>query len=206
MATPGDNSISISRSVSSTLLEQLRLRRPDAWERFVRLYSPVIFRWCFKGGLSAEDAADVLQDTLASVMLHLSDFERSGPRSSFTAWLATITRNKIRDYYRRKQGKAEARGGTTAHMHLAEIPTPGEFSEESICPDGRTSAILSQRALESIRAEFEPRTWNAFWRTTVEDHAPAHVAEDLGMSVAAVYMAKSRILARLRHVLSELPQ
>jgi len=60
--------------------------------------------------------------------------------------------------------------------------------------------------LETIRAEFESRTWQAFWRTTVDGRAPAHVAEDLEMSVAAVYMAKSRVLCRLRQVMGELPQ
>ncbi|MBN2579871.1 MAG: sigma-70 family RNA polymerase sigma factor, partial [Pirellulales bacterium] len=111
-------------SVSSTLLDQLRLRRPEAWERFVRIYSPIIYRWCRRSDLAAEDAADVFQEVLAAVMLHLPEFRRESPRDSFSGWLAAITRNKVRDLYRRRNGKARARGGTTAQRQLGEIPQP----------------------------------------------------------------------------------
>ena len=196
-------------SVSSTLLDQLRSGRPEAWERLVRLYSPVVYRWCRRSGLAAEDAADVLQEVLSAVMRHLSDFRRDGPLDSFTAWLAAITRNKVHDHYRRRHGKPEARGGSTAQRRLSEVPQPPkplEPSDECIRPDAESAAWLSRGALETIRAEFEARSWQAFWQTAVEGRAPAHVASDLDMSVAAVYMAKSRVLRRLRQVLGELPQ
>jgi len=201
-----ESASSDSSSVSSTLLDQLRSGRPEAWKRFVRLYSPVIYRWCRRSGLAAEDAADVFQEVLLAVMLHLGDFGRDTERDSFTAWLATITRNKVRDHYRRRHGRAEARGGTTAQLQLAEVPQPPEPSEEHIRPDAQSAAWLSQSALEIIRAEFEPRTWDAFWRTAVEGQLSAHVAADLKMSVPAVYMAKSRVLRRLRQVMGELPR
>jgi RNA polymerase sigma-70 factor (ECF subfamily) len=198
-----------SSSVSSTLLDQLRAGRPEAWERFVRLYSPVVYRWCRRAGLAAEDAADVLQEVLSAVMLHLPDFRRDGPQDSFTAWLAAITRNKARDHYRRRHGKAQAQGGSTAQRQMAEIPQPPESpepSEECIRPDAESAAWVSRGALDTIRAEFEAQTWDAFWRTAVDGQSPAHVAADLQMSPAAVYMAKSRVLRRLRQVLGELPQ
>jgi RNA polymerase sigma-70 factor (ECF subfamily) len=194
-----------SGSVSSTLLDQLRSRRPEAWERFVRLYSPLVYQWSRRSGLAAEDAADVLQDVLAAVMLALPDFRRDRPDDSFTAWLATITRNKVRDWHRRRHGMPEARGGSTAQRAMAEIPEPPEPSEATIRPDAESAAWLSRGVLAMIRSEFEGGTWDAFWRTVVEGQAPAHVAEDLKMSVAAVYMAKSRVLRRLRQVMDELP-
>jgi RNA polymerase sigma-70 factor, ECF subfamily len=192
-----------SSSVSSTLLDQLRSRRPEAWERFVRLYSPVIYRWCRRSGLAAEDAADVFQEVLAAVVSHLPEFHRDGPQDSFSGWLATITRNKVRDHFRRRQGRAEARGGSTAQRQMSEIAQP---SEESIRPDAESEAWLSRHVLVTIRAEFETRTWQAFWRTTVDGQPPAYVATDLEMSVAAVYTAKSRVLRRLRQVMGELPR
>ena len=134
-----------SGSVSSTLLEQLRGRRPEAWERFVRLYGGLIHRWCRRAGLTAEDAADVLQEVLAAVMLHLPDFCRDQPGASFGGWLATITRNKVRDHYRRRHGRAEARGGSTAQRLLSEIPQPPELSEESIRADA-DSAVMALAA------------------------------------------------------------
>jgi RNA polymerase sigma-70 factor, ECF subfamily len=233
--TPSSN----SASVSSTLLDQLHAGRPEAWERLVRLYGPVVHRWCRRSGLNADDAADVLQEVLSAVVLHLPDFHRDGPQDSFSGWLAAITRNKVRDHYRRRHGRAEARGGSTAVRRLSEIPQPpqpggqtflsgkgepggqtflsgkgepggqtflsGSSAEESIQPDADSQAFLSRRVLETIRAEFEPRTWDAFWRTTVDGQPPANVAQDLQMSVPAVYMAKSRVLRRLRRAMSELP-
>jgi RNA polymerase sigma-70 factor (ECF subfamily) len=193
-------------SISSTLLGQLRARRPEAWERLVRLYGPLIYRWCRRAGVPAEDAADLLQEVFAAVLLHLPDFRRATPRDSFTGWLATITRNKIRDHYRRRQRRPQARGGTTAQLAWAAIPQEGEFSAESVQADADSSALLAQRALELIQAEFEPRTWQVFLKTAVEGQAPAHVAEDLGMSAPAVYTAKSRVLRRLRQVLAELEE
>jgi RNA polymerase sigma-70 factor, ECF subfamily len=195
-----------SSSVSSTLLDQLRAQRPEAWTRFVRLYSPVIYRWCRRSGLNADDSADVFQEVLSSVMLHLSDFHREGPEDSFTAWLAAITRNKVRDNYRRRHGKAEARGGSTAQQQLAEIPQPSEPSEDRIQSDSDSSAWLSRRALDAIRAEFEPRTWEAFWKVAIQGRPSSQVAEDLKMTVPAVYTAKSRVLRRLRQVMNELPR
>lgn len=194
-----------SSSLSSTLLWQLRAGRPEAWERFVRLYGSLIHRWCRRSGLAAEDAADVLQDVLGAVAVHLPRFRRDGSRDSFSGWLATITRNKVRDHYRRQRGRALARGGSTAQRQLAEVAEPAEPSEESILPDAESEAWLTRRVLETIRAEFESHTWDAFWRTAVEGHSPGDVAADLRMSVPAVYMAKSRVLRRLRRSLGELP-
>jgi RNA polymerase sigma-70 factor, ECF subfamily len=217
-----------SSSLSSTLLDQLRLRRPEAWERFVKIYSPIIYRWCRRSGLAAEDAADVFQEVLASVIRRLPEFRRDRPQDTFTGWLAAITRNKVRDHYRRRHGRARARGGTTAQRQLADIPdqkkgtgpfcrngpegashnrvlSPFSDLEDSIQPDAESAAWLSRQTLNVIRAEFEVRTWEAFWRTTIDGQPPAGVAEDLAMTVPAVYMAKSRVLRRLRQVLGELP-
>ena len=193
-------------SISSTFLEQLRARRPEAWQRLVGLYGPVTYRWCRRSNLTAEDAADVVQEVLAAVMIHLPDFRRDRREDSFGGWLATITRNKVREHYRRRQGKAEARGGSTAQRQMAEIPQSPEPSEESIQPDAQSAACLSRRVLELIRAEFAARTWDAFWRVSVGGESPSHVAADLGISVAAVYKAKSRVLGRFREVLAELPE
>jgi RNA polymerase sigma-70 factor (ECF subfamily) len=191
-------------SISSTLLERVRAQRPEAWERLVDLYGPVVYRWCRQSALRPEDAADVVQEVFTAVAVHVGEFRRERPGDSFGGWLRSITRNKIRDYYRRRLGKPEARGGTDARQQLAEIGQPPEPSDPSAACDEGLDAWLSRRGLELVRAEFENRTWEAFWRTAVEGHAPAHVAEDLGMSVQAVYQAKSRVLRRLRQELDEL--
>ncbi len=172
----------------------------------MRLYGPVIYRWCRRSNLHAEDAADVVQEVLSAVMVHLPDFRRDRPQDSFSGWLAVITRNKVREYYRRQHGRAESRGGSTAQRQMAEMPQPPEPSEESIRPDAQSATCLSRRVLELIRAEFEVRTWEAFWRASVDGQSPSDVAAELKMSTAAVYKAKSRVLSRLRQVLSALPE
>jgi RNA polymerase sigma-70 factor (ECF subfamily) len=186
-------------SVSSTLLERVKARRPEAWQRLVDLFGPVVYRWCRQSGVGREDAADVVQEVFSSVAAHVGDFHRESPGDSFTAWLATITRNKIRDWFRRRQGRPEARGGTDAQQQFMQIP---ELSEQS----GGTwaSGSLTRRALDLVRTEFENRTWEAFWRTAVQRQCPADVADDLGVTVNAVYKAKSRVLRRLRRELGDL--
>jgi RNA polymerase sigma-70 factor (ECF subfamily) len=191
-------------SISSTLLDRVRAQRPEAWERLVDLYGPVVYRWCRQSALGPEDAADVVQEVFTAVAAHVGQFRRERPGDSFGGWLRTITRNKIRDLYRRRQGKAQARGGTDARQQLAEIGGPPEPSDPSAACDNGLDAWLSRRGLELVRAEFENRTWEAFWRTAVEGRAPADIAEDLGMTVQAVYKAKSRVLRRLRQELGGL--
>ena len=205
MPPSSPESASRPSSISSTLLEQLRSRHPEAWQRLVLLYGPVIYRWCRRSGLASEDSADVVQEVLAAVLVHLPGFRRDQPQDSFSGWLAVITRNKVREIYRRRQGRAEARGGSTALRQIAEVEQP-ESSDDEIQADAEAAACLSRRVLELIRAEFEDRTWQAFWRVSVGRETATHVASDMSMSTAAVYKAKSRVLARLRQVLAELPE
>jgi RNA polymerase sigma-70 factor (ECF subfamily) len=188
-------------SVSSTLLEGLKAWRPAAWERVVDLYGPVVYRWCRWSGVTAGDVPDVVQEVFAAVATHIVDFHRRRPGDSFTGWLRTITRSKVCDHFRTRQGHPQAQGGTDAQEAMLRIQEfPASFGEK---PPGADDAILPH-ALELVRAEFESRTWEAFWRTVIEGQLPAQVAEDLGMSVQAVYKAKSRVLRRLRGELGEL--
>ncbi len=188
----------------------MRAKRPEAWERLVDLYGPSVYRWCRRGGLGPADSADVVQEVFAAVARSVDDFrrDRAGDRSgdSFTAWLATIARNKIRDHYRRQKDRPRAAGGTAAQQQFLEVPDVEIPDVEKNDPIDnseleQTERLLSRRGLQLVRAEFENRTWEAFWRTTVDAHTPADVAADLGMTVAAVYKAKSRVLRRLRQEL-----
>lgn len=193
-------------SISSTLLKQVRQRRPEAWQRLVELTGPLVYRWCRASGVPREDAADVVQEVFRAIAVHVDDFRRDRPGDSFTAWLAAITRSKIGDHFRRRRGEPRARGGTTAQRQMAAIPEADLPSDEPVGDDADVQTWLSQRALELVRAEFENRTWEAFWRSTVDGRPPADVAEELGMSLHAVYKARSRVLRRLRQELDGLAQ
>jgi RNA polymerase sigma-70 factor, ECF subfamily len=214
-------------SISSTLLESVKAQRPDAWRRLVELYGQVVYRWCRKSGLKAEDAADVVQEVFAAVAVHVAEFQRQTPRDSFTAWLSTITRNKICDHFRRGAGQPQAPGGTQAQQRMQQIQQPehctgaegdssvfvGRKLGQSPSEDWPATAdlieaerILSRRAVELVRAEFEQRTWEAWWKVAVDGRPPADVAAEMGMSLAAVYKAKSRVLLRLRQELAGLQE
>lgn len=189
-------------SISSTLLDQIRARRPEAWQRLVDLYGPVVYRWCRQLGVACADAADVVQDVFAAVAAGAERFHRDGPGHSFGAWLRTITRSKVCDHFRRRRGQLDAEGGTQAQQRMLDLP---EAADESLSlsvelkPDPR----FVHRALESVRAEFEPHTWEAFWRIVVEGQSAADVAGAMNLSLPTVYQAKSRVLRRLRREMSD---
>ena len=190
-------------STSTSLLQRVKAREPEAWQRLVDLYAPLVYDWCRQSGLQAEDTADVGQEVFGAVAAKVGEFHHDRPGDSFRGWLWTITKNKIRDHFRHRRGQAQARGGTTLQQLLAQIPeeAPGS-SHEASSVEGQSRPEL--RALELVRAEFEDQTWRVFWRTTVDRQPAAEVAEEFGMSVQAVYKAKSRVMQRIRRDLGEL--
>ncbi len=196
---PGNGSA--SASVASSLLVRLRDRNDAAWQRLTGLFGPVVYSWCRRQGLQPEDAADVQQEVFCAVARTIAQFRRDRPGDSFRGWLWTITRNKLRDHWRRRQAQPEAAGGTTAQQRLLQL---AEAESANSAPDAGAEGSLFRRVLELIRAEFEERTWQAFWSVAVEEQTPAEVAAALGMSTGAVYVAKSRVLRRLRDELGEL--
>ena len=190
-------------SISSTLLEQVRAKRPEAWQRLVALYSPVVYHWCRNGGLSRRRCfPDVVQDVFADLVREIGGFRRERSGDSFAAWLRTVTRNKIVNYFRHCSGQPIAEGGTDAYERLQQMPDASELSE-SVSP-GEVSRLVTPLELKRLRAEFEERTWDAFWRSVILHQPPARIALELGVSIDVVYQAKSRILRRLRHQLDGL--
>jgi RNA polymerase sigma-70 factor (ECF subfamily) len=182
---------------------RLRAQEPEAWRRLVQLYGPLVYGWCRQAGLRAEDVADVSQEVFQAVAQHIGRFRRDRPGDTFRGWLRTITRNKLCDHWRRCRDHPEAAGGSSAQQRLLQVPEADEGSSPSSSSREEAAAVF-RAALELIRAGFAERTWQAFWRVTVEGHAPAEVAAELGMSLGGVYVAKSRVLQRLRAELGDL--
>ena len=189
-------------SVGASLLERLRTHQTGAWERLVQLYGQTVYGWCRRAGVSEVDAADVSQEVFAAVARHIADFRRERPGDSFRGWLWTITRNKVRDHWRRQADQARAAGGTAAQEVMNQVAEAAR--PESEAGAGAQPGDLYRRALELIRSEFEERTWRAFLMVTVEARLPADVAAELGTTPGAVYIAKSRVLKRLREEFSDL--
>lgn len=187
-------------STSVSLLERVKLRDNEAWSRFVRLYGPTIYRWARRAALQPSDAADVVQDVFQAVAEHIGRFRRQSDRDTFSGWLWMVTRNKVRDHLRRRAASPNALGGSVGQDLVNQLPLPEHVDE----PADRLTSELAHRALELIQTDFEPSTWQAFLRSTVDEHSVADVARELGLSVAAVYKAKSRVLLRLRKELEGL--
>ncbi len=189
-------------STSTSLLEKARGGESHAWERIVRLYFPLVYGWCARKGLRPEDSLDIAQEVFVAVSLHMHRFEKNDGAGSFRGWLRTITENKFADFGRRRRRRSDPVGGSQAKQLLAEIPDlPDSESHDAAEADDKLAVLRA--ATEIVRNEFESRTWDAFWRVTAESLPVESVAEELGMTNNAVYLAKSRVLRRLREVLGD---
>jgi RNA polymerase sigma-70 factor (ECF subfamily) len=177
-------------TTSASLIE--RLRQPAAhaaWVRFVEIYTPLLYTWAGRLGLSADDAADLVQDVLTLLVQKLPAFAYQ-PEQRFRGWLWTLTLNQCRARQRRRALPVDADKG-----QLAEVAAPEgvEGVDEAEYRD-----YVVGRVLRLIQNEFQESTWRAFWENVAEDRPAAEVADRLGMTVAAVYAAKARVLRRLR--------
>jgi len=190
-------------STSRSLLRRARAHDPAAWTRLTAVYSPLVYRWCRRSGLQSSDAADVAQEVFRSVAAGLDGFRHQRPEDTFRGWLWTITRNKIRDHFRARAARPDARGGTTAQLALEQLPDEGPGGPDDDTDPGLLSK-LARRAVALMQTDFAETTWRAFWLTAVEQQPARAVAEELGMSDAAVYVARSRVLRRLREELAGL--
>ena len=188
---------------SASLLDRVRKQEPGAWELMCRIYTPLVYGWVRKAGLQEADAEDVVQDIFQKVATKLDSFRYQQPQDSFRGWLWTITRNKVRDWYRTRQTQPlNAIGGSHAQRVLLEIPD-WISTEEAVEPtmDPASEAALMRRALELVQSDFHEKTWQAFWRLTIDGHAAKDIARELQMSDNAVRQAKFRVLKRLKEAL-----
>jgi RNA polymerase sigma-70 factor (ECF subfamily) len=181
-------------STPASLLD--RLRRPneaDAWSHFVELYTPFLYGWACRHGLGETDAADLVQDVLLLLVRKLPDFEyrRDG---SFRQWLRSVTLNKWRETQRRRQpGLSE--------VDVANLPAP---AEDSRLEEVEYRRRLVQHALSRLRDEFYPSVWRLFDDHVGQGRSAQEVATQHGVTLGAVYAAKSKVLRRLRQELSGL--
>ena len=201
MKAPDDESVeALPSATPSSLLERLRTTDDGhAWERLLKLYGPTVTGWCRRAGVSAEDSADIRQEVFMAVARGIVGFRKDRPADSFRGWLYTITRRRVLDHWRRAARRPQATGGSEVHDQLTDAPetVPPE-------PDGVETWEEFQRGVQLIRGEFEERTWEAFWRVTIDGRTAVEVAAELGMTPGAVYVAKSRVLHRLREEFAEL--
>ncbi len=184
-------------STSASLLERLRgTGEREAWDRFVSLYTPLLLHWARRLEAQESDAVDLVQDVLAILVKEMPRFQYRADKR-FRGWLWTVTLNRSRELSRRRIGVPVL----LTDSALAEVTPPQEqhsFDEEEY------RQYIVTRALQLMQADFQPDTWKACWEYVVRDRPAADVARELGISVNAVHLAKSRVLRRLREELKEL--
>jgi RNA polymerase sigma-70 factor (ECF subfamily) len=179
---------------SHSLLEGARDPGDAAsWRKLTDLYSPLIRRWVRPYVAQAADADDVIQDVLTMLVRELPCFEHNGRPGAFRAWLKAMTVNRLREHWRRRQ---VASGGDAVTDQLHQLEDPN--SDLSRSWDEEHDRHVAQTLLESIRLEFQPATWRAFEAIVRDGRPTGEVAAELGLSVNAVLIAKSRVLKRLR--------
>jgi RNA polymerase sigma-70 factor (ECF subfamily) len=179
-----------------SLLLRAQTGEADAWKDLTDLYRPLIISWLNRQGVPAVDREDLSQDVLLSVVKHLPTFEHSGARGAFRSWLRTIVCSRTTDYWRVAGAGAPASGGSGATAALQQIADPD--SDLNRQWDAEHDRYVLGCLLDMVEEEFEPATLRAFRRLALDGASGAEVAQELGLSVAAVYMAKSRVLQRIR--------
>jgi RNA polymerase sigma-70 factor (ECF subfamily) len=182
---------------SASLLERLRLQ-PDAgaWQRLIDLYEPLIRGWLRRHDLQPADSDDLVQEVLRALVEEIPGFTHNGRPGAFRCWLRTITVKRLRRFWRAGRYRADAAGGSDWEEHLRQLEDP--TSGLSKLWDDEHDRHILRKLLAMIEPDFQPSTWQAFCRLVLDGVAADAVATDLGLSVNAVTIAKSRVLQRLR--------
>jgi RNA polymerase sigma-70 factor (ECF subfamily) len=178
----------------------VRLRDPQdvgAWREFIDLYAPLVYGYARKQGLQDADAADVSQDVLGAVITSIHRLDYRPDRGAFRNWLFTLVRRKLANWWAAQGRQTAGTGDSATHRLLEQCqgPDPAEQGWEA-----EWEQQVFAWACEQVRASVTDATWQSFWRTAVAGEPASRVAGDLGLSVGAVYVARSRVLARLKEL------
>ena len=168
----------------------------NAWEKFVQLYTPLMFHWARKVGLQQSDAADLVQDVLSIVFRRLPDFQYDAA-GSFRGWLRTVTLNKFREKKRKKVTEVSIASNSVleqiASLQRAESTWDLDYGQ-----------MLLQQTMELMEPDFHPGTWQALRAVMAEGMTVDQAAETTGVSIWTIYSAKARLMKRLREELKGL--
>lgn len=176
----------------------LRLSDPAddlAWAEFLQVYQPMLFRLSTRWGMQDADAREVVQETLLAVAKSINSFTDDQREDSFRRWLSTIARNKLADHLTKRSRQESGSGDTDVHRWLEQQAT--DNSSDSIW-DWNEKRQLFAWAAESVRSQVNDSTWQAFHRTSILGENVKQVAAQLNMSEGMIYVARSRVMSRIR--------
>ena len=183
----------------------LRLRGGQdakAWSEFVAIYEPLVYRLVRKRGFQHADALELTQEVLLAVSRHIGRWDADPGRGSFRGWLSRVSRNLMVNLLVNQRRHPRGVGNTDFQRLLAEQIDPA-------CDESREFELEHRRCLfrwaaAQVRDEFRPATWEAFWKTCVDGLSVPKVAKELGLSAGAIYVARSRVMARLKTSVDEM--
>lgn len=178
-----------------TLLLRIRDESDErAWSEFMEIYAAFIYNYCRKQGLQAADVEDVVQEVFKAVANSIRNFDYDPSQGTFRSWLFRVVRSKLANFFNKRKRLPEAPGETQLQMIADMEPSEAEIKDWDLEYKRR----VFQWASERVKSEFTESTWKAFLMSAVEEKSPKEIAEELGISTGAVYISKSRVIARLR--------
>src|SRR5262249_53709449 len=176
------------KETRQSLLLRAQTGAENAWQDLTDLYRPLIIGWLNRQGVPARDLEDLSQEVLLTVVKHLPTFQHSGHRGAFRSWLRTIVCSRTTDYWGALDAGTQAQGGSGAKAALQQIADPD--SDLNRQWDEEHDHYVLNCLLDLVEEEFEPTTLQAFRRVALDGASGAEAAQELGLSVAAVYVAK----------------
>lgn len=180
----------------SLLLRLRDARDHEAWETFLQIYQPLIFRLARRRGIQEADAREIMQEVLMTVVTAIDRWDSDPARGSFRGWLSTVTRNLVVNFLIRQSRHPRGNGDTDFQRWLDQQPDPA--SEQTALFDREEQKQIFRWAANRIRSEFKDTSWQAFWRTAVDGSDVTGVARELGVTAGHVYVSRSRVMKRLR--------
>ena len=185
------------QETSLSLLASIRQSNDaQSWIRLVELYSPLMKGWLSAYRIQGADADDLVQEVLAFLSQELPGFDHNQRTGAFRNWLRRILVHRMQNYWRSNRRRQPAQGGSQMLQELAELED--DQSGLSRIWDQQHDRDVVARLLQLVRPRFQSNTWEAFHRQMFQGQNPAQVAQELGMTIGSVYMARSRVLACLR--------
>ncbi len=186
---------------SQTLIARVQQREEGAWSRFIEVYGPAIQAFLRAKGLQDADLHDVSQEVLRGVAKGIVDWMKDERRATFRTWLFTITRRRLTDFWRRRQRHPPATGDSDVQRQLEAVE---DYRTDIDIWHLEWERRLFHYAAQQVEHDVDRSTWRAFWLTAVDGRSPTEVARELDIRVGSVYVARSRVMNRLRDELRKL--
>jgi RNA polymerase sigma-70 factor (ECF subfamily) len=178
-----------------TLIGKLRdPKDAEAWAEFTSIYQPLIFRICRARGLQHADATDVTQEVLAKIADVIDRFDHTAEGANFRGWLYRVTRNLVMDFFRHQKKDLLVQADVAIQLADDKSPTKEESAEFQVEFQRQIFWLVAQ----NVRVQVKPATWDAFWQTEVQRRPVKDVAKELNMTTGSIYVARSRVIARLK--------